>query len=120
MIYYTKIDNNDLIIKILENNNQFSIFIKIQITKLTLDAFKNLYHNLHKNLYHKEFFNNNTPPITIELKDNFIIFDNNGILIKLIKNNDIVDMFDKIITNLMINNLEFDSPTPNTIEKFEK
>ena len=29
-------------------------------------------------------------------------------------------MFDKIITNLMIDNLEFDSPTPNKPEKFEK
>ena len=120
MIYYTKIDDNNLIIKIIENNNQYSIFIKIQITKLTLDIFKDLYHNIHKKINHLAKFDENESKLTIELKDNMIIFDNNGIQIKIIKNNEIVDMFDKIITNLMINNLEFDSPTPNKSEKFEK
>jgi hypothetical protein len=120
MIYYTKIEENNIIIKIIENNNQFSIFVKIQITNIILDTFKNLYHNLHKNLYYKAFFNENIPPLTIELKDNFIIFDNNGIQVRLQKNNEIIDMFDKIITNLMIDNLEFDSPLPSNIEKFEK
>jgi len=120
MIYYTKIEDNHLIIKIIENNNQFSIFVKIHITNITLDTFKNIYHNLHKNLYYKAFFNDNIPPLTIELKDNFIIFDNNGIQIRLQKNSEIIDMFDKIITNLMIDNLEFDSPKPNKLEKFEK
>ena len=120
MIYYTKIDDNNLIIKIIENNNQYSIFIKIKITSLTLDIFKNIYHNLHKNIQYKAIFNDNSHQLTIELKDNFILFDNDGIQIKLIKNNEIVDMFDKIITNLMIDNLEFDSPLPNKPEKFEK
>lgn len=119
MIYYTKIDDNNLIIKIIENNNQISIFIKIQITKLTLDTFKNIYHNLHKKINYIASFKDNVPPLTIELKDNLIIFDNDGIQIKIIKNNENIDMFDKIITNLMINNLEFDSPTPNKSEKFE-
>jgi len=121
MIYYTKIDENNLIIKIIENNNQISILIKIQITKITLDIFKNIYHNLHKKINYIAFFQDNIPKITIELKDNLIIFDNDGIQIKIIKNNEIIDMFDKIITNLMINNLEFDSltPTPNKSEKFE-
>lgn len=121
MIYYTKIDDNNLIIKIIENNNQYSIFIKIQITKLTLEIFKNIYHNLHKKINYLAKFDENDPKLTIELKDNLIIFDNNGIQVKIIKNNEIVDMFDKIITNLMINNLEFDSltPTSNKPEKFE-
>jgi len=106
MIIFSKIEDNILILKIIENNNLNSLLIKIKITKNTLNNFRNLYHNLHKNTNHS-FIEND---MFIEFKDNVIKFSNDIFEYSLTKNNELVDMFDKIITNLMINDLDRDSP----------
>ena len=106
MIYFTKIDNNDLIIKIIESNNAHSFSIKININKDTLHTFRDFYHNIHKNITSIINLDN----INIEFKDNLIKFENTNFQFKINKTNEILDMFDKIITILMIYDMDIDSP----------
>lgn len=106
MIIFNKIENNMLILKAIDGNNVTSFIIKIKISNFTLINFRNLYHNLHKGINHS-FMENG---INVEFQDNTIKFYNNNFEFSFNKNNDILDMFDKIITNLMINDLDNESP----------
>ena len=115
MIYFTKIDNNDLIIKILENNNIYSCTITIEITKDTLHTFRDFYHNIHKNISSTIDLND----VTIIFIDNIIKFENNNFQFKINKNDEIIDMFDKVITNLMIYDMDHESPKKDKDELFK-
>ena len=97
MIYFTKIENNDLIIKIIESNNAHSFSIKISINKDTLHIFRDFYQNLYKNIASII----NLDDINFEFKENIIKFENTNFQFKINKTNEILDMFDKVITNLM-------------------
>jgi len=114
MIYFTKIENNNLIIKIIENNNTHSLLIKINISNDTLHIFRDFYYNIHKNVSLKI----NLDDTFIEYKDNIITFDNLNFQFKVNKTPEIIDMFDKIITNLMIYDMEHDSPKKGDTPKF--
>lgn len=116
MIYFTKIEDNVLQIKFIDNSNVFSLYINIKIDKMLIVKFREFYHNIHKNITSKITCDN----VTIEFNDNIVKFENNNIHFKINRTNDIVDMFDKIITNLMINDLEVDSPRYNINDKFDK
>jgi hypothetical protein len=119
MITFTKIEDNFIILKIIENNNIYSFFVKIPINRSTLNSFKELFKNLQKKLPYKVSFESNSgeslPVLSIEIQESIIIFDNNNIVFKINKSSEIVDLFDKIITNLMIFNLENECTSPRRI-----
>ena len=114
MIYFTKIDNNNLIIKIIENNNIHSFSITINININTLHIFRDFYHNIHKNISSSINLND----VTISFVDNIIKFENNSFQFKINKSAEIIDMFDKVITNLMIYDMDRESPKKNKDELF--
>jgi len=114
MIFFTKIENNDLIIKVIENNNVYSVSIKNKIKKDTLHTFRDFYHNIHKNTPSIITLDN----LILEYKDNIIKFENNNIQFKISKSNEIIDMFDKVITNLMIYDMEHESPKKDSDDSF--
>ena len=108
---------------IIENNNIYSFFVKIPINRSTLNSFKELFKNLQKKLPYKVSFESNlvatsgasSTALSIEIQESIIIFDNNNIVFKINKSSEIVDLFDKIITNLMIFNLENECASPRRI-----
>jgi len=106
MLYISKIENSELHIKIMEANNAHGLIIKIRIDKDTINIFRNLYFNIHKNIN----FENTLNDIVIEYKDNNIRFISDTFEYKINKNNEIIELIDKTVTNLMIYSLEIDSP----------
>jgi len=106
MIYFTKIENDLLIIKLIDNNNTHSFFISIKINKDTLHLFRDFYHNIHKNISSNITLDN----VNFIFNDNMIKFENNNFKVKINKTNEIMEMFDKIITNIMIYDMDLDSP----------
>lgn len=114
MITFTKIEDNFIILKVIENNNIYSFFVKIPINKSTLNSFKELFKNLQKKLPYKVSFESNSG-LSIEIQESIIIFENNNIVFKINKSSEIVDLFDKIVTNLMIFNLENECASPRRI-----
>jgi hypothetical protein len=106
MIYNIKIENNILILKIIDNNNAHTLMIKIKINLLTITIFRELYHNIQKN----NNYINILDSLIIEYKENQIRFESDTFQYKINKNIEIIELIDKIITNLMINDLDIDSP----------
>jgi len=106
MLYISKIENNELQIKIIEANNAHGLIIKIKIDRNTTNTFRNLYFSIHKNVNFEGTFGD----IFIEYKDNNIRFISNTFEYKINKNNEIIELIDKIVTNLMIYSLDVDSP----------
>ena len=115
MIYFTKLDTNILIIKIIDNTNTNSMTINLELEKNTLNIFRRLYQNIKKNINDIITFGN----LKMEYNNNVLSFSNLNFEYKISKSNELLDMFDKVITNLMINDLEGDSPKKES-EKFEK
>jgi hypothetical protein len=106
MLYISKIENNELHIKIMETNNAHGLIIKIKIDKDTTNIFRNLYFNIHKNINFESTLSN----VFIEYKDNNIRFVSDTFEYKINKNNEIIELIDKTVTNLMIYSLDVDSP----------
>lgn len=115
MIYFTKIENNEIIIKIIDNTNTNSITFNIELEKNTLNIFRRLYQNIKKNINDVITINN----LKIDYNNSVVSFSSKNFEYKISKSNELLDMFDKVITNLMINDLEGDSPKKGS-EKFEK
>ncbi len=118
MIYFTKIEKGELIIKLVDNTNTNSMTINIGLEKNTLHTFRKFYQNINKNTNCLISLNN----IKIEYNNNVITFNGKHFEYKINKSPELLDMFDKVITNLMINDLEGDSPKIgiDKLEKFEK
>lgn len=106
MIYNTKIDNNILHIKILDNNNAHSLTIKLLINNESIYVFREFYHNIQKNTNYINIIDSTI----IEYRDNTLRFESDTYQYKINKNNEIIELIDKIITNLMIFQLDMDSP----------
>jgi len=114
MIYITKIENNYLLLKIMDTNNAHTLTIKIKISEMTIHIFRELYHNIQKN----NNYINIIDSLVIEYKENQIRFESDTFQYKINKNNEIIELIDKIITNLMINDLDIDSPRAITTGGF--
>lgn len=106
MIYITKIENSCLLLKIMDVNNAHTLSIKIKINDMTIHIFRDLYHNIQKNNNYINIIDN----LIIEYKENQIRFESDTFQYKINKNNEIIELIDKIITNLMIHDLDIDSP----------
>ena len=113
MIYFTKIEKNEIIIKIIDNTNTNSITFNIELEKNTLTIFRRLYQNIKKNINDEITIGN----LKIDYNNSIVTFSNKIFEYKISKSNELLDMFDKVITNLMINDLEGDSPKKDN-EKF--
>jgi hypothetical protein len=113
MIYNTKIENNQLLIKILDNNNAHSMTIKLVVNNDSINIFREFYYNIQKNTNYINIIDTTI----IEYRDNSIRFESDTYQYKINKSNEITELIDKIITNLMIYQLDMDSPRSNIIGK---
>jgi hypothetical protein len=102
MIFLNNIDNDKIILKIIDNNNISSLIIKIYIKENTLINFKNLYQSIHKNIN----FKFSQDALEILYNNKILKFISNEFEYTVNKMSDICEIFDKIIINLMIQNIE--------------
>jgi len=106
MIYYSKIENGCLIIKLIDNANLYSFSVKMKIDGESTHIFRELYINVHKGTPYINYIDN----VTIEYKENQIKFEGENFQYKINKQSEIIDLIDKINTNLMIYSFDLDSP----------
>jgi len=96
MIYNTKIENNQLLIKIIDNNNAHSMTVKLVINNDSINIFREFYYNIQKNTNYINIIDTTI----IEYRDNSIRFESDTYQYKINKSNEITELIDKIITNL--------------------
>jgi len=106
MIYFTKIENGYLIIKLMDSSNMYSFSVKMKIDDNSTHIFRELYINIHKELPYTNYIDN----IMIEYKENQIKFEGGNLEYKINKQTEIIDLIDKINTNLMIYSIDVESP----------
>ena len=106
MIYITKIENGCLIIKLIDSANLYSFSVKIKIDSDSTHIFRELYINIHKGTPYLNYIDS----VMIEYKENQIKFEGDNFQYKINKQSEIIDLIDKINTNLMIYSFDIESP----------
>jgi hypothetical protein len=106
MIYNSKIENGCLVLKMIDNNNNYSNGIKLIVDEKSSHIFREFYINIHRGTP----YNNIIDSVMIEYKENQIKFEGDNFEFKINKQNEIIDLIDKINTNLMIYTFDMESP----------
>jgi hypothetical protein len=106
MIYITKVENGCLIIKLIDSANLYSFSVKIKIDNDSTHIFRELYINVHKGTPYLNYIDS----VMVEYKENQIKFEGDNFQYKINKQSEIIDLIDKINTNLIIYSFDIESP----------
>jgi hypothetical protein len=106
MIYITKVENGCLIIKLIDSANLYMFSVKIKIDNDSTHIFRELYINVHKGTPYLNYIDS----VIIEYKENQIKFEGDNFQYKINKQSEIIDLIDKINTNLIIYSFDIESP----------
>jgi len=71
MIYVTKIENDCLMIKLIDNANLYSFSVRIKVNSESTHIFRELYLNVHKGTPYLNYIDS----VMIEYKENQIKFE---------------------------------------------
>ena len=84
----------------------YSFGVKMKIDDNSTHIFRELYISIHKEQPYINYIDN----VAIEYKENQIKFEGDNFEYKINKQSEIIDLIDKINTNLMIYSFDIESP----------